>query len=48
VKTHRITIVLDADLRKKLLNIQAKEIKERQISYSFSKAINDTLRKVLS
>ncbi|GAF69776.1 unnamed protein product [marine sediment metagenome] len=43
----RITIMLDDDLDKKLRALQAKAIQKNQGSYSFSKALNDTLRKTL-
>jgi hypothetical protein len=41
----RVTIVLDLDLIKKLRLIQAKEIQQTNQSTSFSKIINDQLRK---
>ncbi len=41
----RITIVLDDDLVKKLREKQAKLIKESTKSVSFSRVVNDTLRK---
>jgi len=41
----RITIVLDDDLVKKLHDKQAKLIRESAKSVSFSRVINDTLRK---
>ena len=41
----RITIMLDEDLLKKLHEIQAKQIKESKGSVSFSRVINDTVRK---
>lgn len=47
VKTKRITIMLDDDLDRKLRAKQAKMIKETEGSYSYSKAVNETLRKVL-
>jgi len=43
----RITIVLDDDLVKKLHDIQAKLIKESKASTSFSRVINEVLRKSL-
>ena len=43
----RVTILIDDDLDKKLRNIQSKIIKQKQGSYSYSKAVNDTLRRVL-
>ena len=42
-----ITIILDDDLLKKLREKQAKLIKESTKSVTFSKVVNDTLRKVL-
>ena len=43
----RVTIMLDGDLDKKLRLIQAKKITQEQSSYSFSRVLNDCLRKVL-
>ncbi len=43
----RITIMLDDDLRKKLHELQAKQIKESSKSMSFSAVLNETLRKSL-
>ncbi len=41
----RITIILDYDLLKKLHEIQAKQIKESSKSVSFSRILNEALRK---
>ena len=43
----RVTIVIDDDLDKKLRLRQAKIIQQDQASCSFSRVVNDTLRKVL-
>ena len=43
----RVTIMIDDDIDKKLRILQAKMIREKQIFYSYSKAVNETLRKVL-
>jgi len=43
----RVTIMIDDDLDKKLRNRQAKIIQNEQASYSYSRVVNDTLRKVL-
>jgi len=43
----RVTIMIDEDLDKKIRHRQAKIIQEEQSSYSYSRALNDTLRKVL-
>lgn len=43
----RITIMIDDDLDKKLRHRQANVIKVTHQSHSFSKEINDTLRKAL-
>ena len=43
----RITVVLEDDLLKKLRIIQAKQIKDSSASVSFSKVINETLKKSL-
>ncbi len=43
----RITIVIDEDINKKLRLRQAKIIQQEQASYSYSRVVNDVLRKVL-
>jgi predicted transcriptional regulator len=43
----RITIILDDDLVKKLHEIQAKQIKQSTKSVSFSRVLNEVLRKSL-
>jgi len=43
----RVTIMIDDDLDKKLRTLQAKMIKEKQTSYSYSKILNETIRKQL-
>ena len=43
----RVTIVLDADLDKKLRIIQAKEIQSTSGSVSYSRVINEVLRNSL-
>lgn len=43
----RVTIMIDADLDKKLRLRQAKLISQQQTSYSYSKVLNETLRKTL-
>jgi len=43
----RITIMLDDDLLKKLHEMQAKLIKESSKSVSFSRVLNQTIRKNL-
>ncbi len=43
----RVTIVIDDDLNKKLRLHQAKIIQKDQISCSYSRVVNKTLRKVL-
>jgi len=46
-KSKRVTIMIDDDLDKKLRTEQAKRIQQESSSYSYSKVLNDTLRKVL-
>jgi len=46
-ESERLTIMLNADLAKKLRNIQAKMIKENSSTVSFSRVVNETLRKCL-
>ena len=43
----RVTIMIDDDLDKKIRLHQAKMIQQKQITYSYSKALNETLRKSL-
>ncbi len=43
----RVTIMIDDDLDKKLRLRQAKRIQQEQASCSFSKMLNETLRKSL-
>ena len=43
----RVTIVIDDNLDKKLRLLQAKIIQKEQISYSYSRVVNESLRKVL-
>jgi len=43
----RVTIMLDDDLDEKLRLIQAKEIQSTNSGVSFSKVVNETLRKKL-
>ncbi len=45
--TKRVTIMIDDDLDKKLRLRQAKMIQQEQSSYSYSKTLNDVLRKTL-
>ena len=43
----RITIILDDELLKKLHEIQARQIKKTQKSVSFSRVLNELIRKRL-
>ncbi len=43
----RVTIVIDDDIDKKLRHRQAKIIQQEQTSCSYSRVVNDALRKVL-
>ena len=43
----RLTIVIDEDIDKKLRLCQAKIIQQEQASCSYSKVVNEALRKVL-
>jgi len=45
--SNRVTIMIDEDLDKKLRLRQAKMIQQTNSSYSYSRVLNDTLRKVL-
>ncbi len=41
----RITIVIDEDLHGKLRDLQAKQIKEKKASISFSQVLNESIRR---
>ena len=41
----RVTIVMDEDIIKKIHERQAKQIKESAKSISFSRVVNETIRK---
>ncbi|MCH9040543.1 MAG: hypothetical protein IIB80_00045 [Thaumarchaeota archaeon] len=43
----RVTVMIDEDLDKKLRLLQAKHIQQKQTSYSYSKTLNEVLRKAL-
>ncbi len=43
----RVTIMIDEDLDKKLRLRQAKLFQQEQSSYSYSRVLNETLRKTL-
>ena len=43
----RVTIMLDDDLYKKLRLFQAKMIQQKHTAYSYSKALNETLRRFI-
>jgi len=43
----RVTIMIDEDLDKKLRHKQAKMIQQENHSYSYSRVLNETLRKTL-
>ncbi len=43
----RVTIVIDEDLDKKIRFRQAKMIQQKQSSYSYSRVLNEVLRKCL-
>jgi len=45
--TKRVTIMIDDDNDKKLRNRQAKLIASEQKSYSYSRVLNDYLRRAL-
>jgi hypothetical protein len=46
--TKRVTIMIDDDLDRKIRLLQAKQITNSTASVSFSKVLNETLRKALS
>ena len=43
--SRRVTIMIDEDLDKKIRLRQAKHIQQEQSSYSYSRVLNETLRK---
>ncbi len=45
--TKRVTVMIDEDIDKKLRMRQAKMIIHEQTSYSYSRVLNEALRKVL-
>ncbi len=45
MKSERVTVVLEIELVKKLHDKQAKQIKDSIKSVSFSKVVNDVIRK---
>jgi len=45
--SRRVTIVIDEDLDKKIRQRQAKLIQQELSSYSYSRVLNETLRKSL-
>lgn len=47
INAKRVTIMIDDDLDKALRERQSRMIKKTNMSYSFSKCLNETLRKVL-
>ena len=47
IMSKRVTIMIDEDLDKKLRLRQAKMIQQEQSSYSYSRVLNESLRKVL-
>lgn len=46
-KPERVTLMLDGDIATKLRLRQAKKIQQTNKGCSFSKIVNDTLRKIL-
>ena len=45
--SRRVTVVIDEDLDKKIRLRQAKLIRQEQSSYSYSRVLNETIRKGL-
>ena len=43
----RITIMIDNELDKKIRTFQAKKMQKENTAYSYSKAINDILKKAI-
>ena len=44
----RVTIMIDEDLDKKLRILQAKMIQQNQTSYSYSRVINEVVKKSIN
>ena len=42
-----VTVMIDEDLDKKLRLLQGKHIQQKQTAYSYSKTLNEVIRKVL-
>ena len=45
--SRRVTIMIEADLDKKIRAFQAKKLQKANASYSYSKAVNDILKKCI-
>ncbi len=45
--SRRVTVIIDEDLDKKIRLRQAKLIRQEQSSYSYSRVLNETIRKGL-
>ena len=45
IMSRRVTIMIDEELDKKIRQFQAKKMQKENITYSYSKAINDLIRK---
>ncbi|MFQ5781522.1 MAG: hypothetical protein ACE5GR_00535 [Nitrosopumilus sp.] len=43
----RVTIMIEPDLDKKIRIFQAKKLQKENTSYSYSKAVNDILKKCI-
>ena len=43
--TRRVTIMIEDDLDKKIRAYQAKRIQKESVTFSYSKAVNELLRK---
>ena len=45
--SRRVTVMVENDIDKKIRNYQSKIIQKKNSTYSYSRAVNDLLRKVI-
>ena len=45
--TRRVTIMIEDDLDKKIRLIQAKKMQKQNAAYSYSRAVNDIIKKCI-
>jgi hypothetical protein len=45
--SRRVTVMIQEDIDKKIRNYQSKMIQKKKSTYSYSRAVNDLLRKAI-